>query len=235
MTRILCGADGCKAGWYAVSKDLDTGKLTWGGYRNEFELFYPQPAPEVFTVDIPIGLVDAGPRECDQAARRLLGPGRASSVFPAPIRPILAAETYREACKIRLEIDGKKISKQLWMILPKIRAVDALLRQDEGLRMRVREVHPELCFYTLAGGKPMQFWKKRPEGFAERLPLLQEHFGDALQQALAARRPAECDPDDVLDAFATLWTAERIARGQAATVPEDPPRDRFGLRMEMVM
>ena len=40
--------------------------------------------------------------------------------------------------------------------------------------------------------------------------------------------------DDLLDAFAALWTAERILRGEAITVPKVPPEDRYGLRMEMV-
>lgn len=47
-----------------------------------------------------------------------------------------------------------------------------------------------------------------------------------------ARRVAA--DDDLLDAFAALWTAERILRGEARTVPRIPPEDRFGLRMEMV-
>jgi predicted RNase H-like nuclease len=40
--------------------------------------------------------------------------------------------------------------------------------------------------------------------------------------------------DDLLDAFAALWTAERISNGTARTVPAAPLEDRFGLRMEMV-
>jgi hypothetical protein len=44
----------------------------------------------------------------------------------------------------------------------------------------------------------------------------------------------EVADDDILDAFAALWTAERIAPGEAVTLPEVPPRDRHGLPMEMV-
>ena len=40
--------------------------------------------------------------------------------------------------------------------------------------------------------------------------------------------------DDILDAFAGLWTAERIYKGEAKTLPENPPVDPMGLRMEMV-
>jgi len=37
--------------------------------------------------------------------------------------------------------------------------------------------------------------------------------------------------DDLLDAFAVLWTARRIAEGKAVTLPARPPLDSFGLRM----
>jgi predicted RNase H-like nuclease len=42
-------------------------------------------------------------------------------------------------------------------------------------------------------------------------------------------------PDDVLDAFAALWSADRIARGEAINLPAIPPRDSVGLRMEIVV
>ena len=232
--RRVCGADGCRAGWYGVCKNLDSGEVTGQVYRGIYELVFRQSEPLMLAIDIPIGLPDAGARQCDRAARRILKPGRASSVFPAPIRPLLAAGSYQEACQIRLAVDGRKISKQLWQILPKIREIDDLLLQNVRLQTRLREVHPELSFTALNDGKPMAFWKKRPEGFAERLPLLKGHFGDAVEQALATRNPAECSPDDVLDAFAALWTAERIVRGEAQVLPEQPEKDRFGLRMEMV-
>ncbi len=67
---------------------------------------------EVIAIDIPIGLPETGPRECDVLARRLLGRARASSVFPAPIRAVLGAKDYQQACAIRHKIEGKKMSKQ---------------------------------------------------------------------------------------------------------------------------
>ena len=39
---------------------------------------------------------------------------------------------------------------------------------------------------------------------------------------------------DILDAFAALWTAERIAAGRARTLPEQPPMDDTGLPMRIV-
>jgi predicted RNase H-like nuclease len=40
--------------------------------------------------------------------------------------------------------------------------------------------------------------------------------------------------DDILDAFAVLWSAERIFRGRHRLPPERPPFDIWGLRMEIV-
>jgi predicted RNase H-like nuclease len=82
---------------------------------------------------MPIGLPERGPRACDLEARRLLGPGRASSVFPAPIRPVLVATSYDDACQIRLQVEGKKLSRQAWVIVPKIREVDDMLRDNSEL------------------------------------------------------------------------------------------------------
>ncbi len=42
-------------------------------------------------------LPDAGARACDRAAGRLLGRAR-SSVFPAPVRTVLAAADHADAC-----------------------------------------------------------------------------------------------------------------------------------------
>jgi predicted RNase H-like nuclease len=40
--------------------------------------------------------------------------------------------------------------------------------------------------------------------------------------------------DDILDAFAALWTAERITSGVAVTLPENKPLDSTGLPMRIV-
>ena len=231
---LICGVDGCPGGWVAITQNLNSGGLAWHLYRTAADLFYKEPTPQIIAIDIPIGLTDARPRLCDLEARKVLGPGRLGSVFTAPIRPILEAVDYRDACRIRLEIDGKKMSWQAYNILRKIKEVDQVLRIDPGLQSRIREVHPEVCFYRLAGGIPMRCNKKGAQGRAERLACLEPIFGEGLQQALAQRRQLESGPDDVLDAFAALWTAGRIVTGRALTLPPNPPRDSYVLHMEIV-
>jgi predicted RNase H-like nuclease len=233
VTR-LCGADGCRTGWVAITEDLATGGISRHVASSLPALAAASPPADLIALDVPIGLTDAGPRACDLAARRLLGPGRSSSVFPAPLRALLEASSHLDACAVRERIEGKRLPIQAWAIVPKIREVDAALRGDPELRARVREVHPEICFFHLAGGRPMAHAKKTPAGRAERLALLRPAFGPAVDAAMDDRHRLGCGADDVLDAFVALWTARRVWQGKAVILPTTPPRDRYGLPMEMV-
>lgn len=228
------GVDGCRAGWIAVSTTMVNSRFRWRVVSKLAELLADPSPPAVIAVDVPIGLPDVGARPCDLEARQLLGPGRASSVFPAPIRPVLAASCHTEASAARRAAEGKGLSIQAWAIVPKIREIDEALRADPDLRSRVREVHPELCFYFMAGGRPMKFAKKKAPGHAERLELLRMRFGHVIDEALSEMRGKGCGADDVLDAFVALWTAQRIMAGEAVTLPAHPGHDRFGLPMEMI-
>jgi predicted RNase H-like nuclease len=187
----------------------------------------------MLAVDVPIGLLELGARQCDLQARRLLGI-RASSVFPAPIRPMLTATSYADMSNARRRVDGKGVSIQTWAIVPKIVEVDGLLRPDPKRQEIVREVHPEVCFYYLNGERPMSMPKRTVQGQASRVALLREWGGPSIEDAMATRRERRCQPDDIVDAMVALWTAERIVRGIAISIPARPSLDMYGLRMEMM-
>jgi len=191
------------------------------------------PQLDVLAIDIPIGLPERGPRACDREARAVLG-ARRSSVFPAPPRAVLGATSWQQACEIRNGLEGKRISKQTWAIVPKIREVDDALRRVPGRSAWVREVHPEVCFWAW-NGAPMKHAKKKAPGRDERLALVCRHFGTRAFSEVRDRFE-RCDvaDDDIVDAFAALWTAERILRGEAVQMPSAPPLDPEGLRMEIV-
>jgi predicted RNase H-like nuclease len=232
MTTIA-GLDGCTAGWVAIVKDVETGAVSWRFVPSLPDLLEDGDPPSLVGIDIPIGLCESGARPCDLMARSLLGPVRGASVFPAPVRGVLVASSYSEACRIRQAADGKKMSKQAWAIVPKIREVDELLQGDPGLRTVVREVHPEVSFYHLNGGVPVVLPKRSWRGMAERIRLLAPHFGENLEGALTAHRKLHAAADDVLDAFAALWSAERLYNSLSATLVGDPPIDATGLPMEI--
>ncbi len=80
----------------------------------------------------------------------------------------------------------------------------------------------------------MEHSKKRKAGRDERRELLEPDFGPSVEAAVAAYSELKCTEDDILDAFAALWTAERIESGKAQALPCSPLEDPFGLRMEIV-
>ncbi len=174
-------------------------------------------------IDMPIGLLDTatpGGRDCDRAARRLLGPRR-SSVFSPPIRRALTAANYAEA-KVR----NGGMTIQTWNIVARIAELDRLVTPDHP----VHEAHPELAFLHLSGGVPLAP-KRTALGRAERTALLAEHLPGA-EPHLSGPRPRGVAPDDVCDALVLCLTAARIAAATALCVPEGPvPTDARGLPM----
>lgn len=236
MKLDLFGIDGCKAGWFVVRQHAGTGDISTHVIDRLDLLIDWEREHAIVAMDIPVGLSADGVRACDRHARRLLGRPRASSVFAPPTRAALAACTYEDACAINLAECGKRISIQAFHIGKKISEVDALLHRHAAARSRLFEVHPELSFMHLSmqhGGPEhgLRESKAHAAGFAQRHALLVECFGSAVDAALAARRPAQASRDDVLDAFAVLWSARRIAAGQALCLPEPPDTDASGIPM----
>jgi predicted RNase H-like nuclease len=174
-------------------------------------------------IDIPIGLL-GGPRACDKAARKLLGQPRGSSVFPAPCRPALGAQTYAEASSINRQKTTRGLSQQAWGIAPKIKQVDDLITSE--CQPWAFEVHPEVCFWALAGERPMAHNKKTRDGAAERIVLLRRVFPEI--ETHLANRSARVGADDLLDAAVAAWTALRWNRGEAECVCS-PERDDKGI------
>lgn len=233
----VAGVDGCRSRWLCIGRDLHTGAITARLFDSAEQLADQDPLPDVIGWDIPIGLADDGTgRGCDSEARKTLRAPRAASVFTAPIRPALTAASRAEASEITARLcDGRRVAAQAFGIYAKVRELDALLATRPELRGRIREVHPEICFWAWNGGAAMQHYKKTPAGEHERRELVARYFGEGAIDAVRAQlAPKRAPTDDILDAFAALWTAERIAKGSARTLPEDPRVDSSGLRMEIV-
>ena len=246
------GIDGCTHGWFYVRLPrtrpqpsarplISPGTETSFGVKSRLvDLLDAEPSSTML-IDIPIGLRDVRPpdgppeRLCDLEARGVLAPGRKSSVFPVPSRAAVYANSYEEACERNEVALGKRLSKQSWAIAPKIREVDSLLQARPEIRPRLRETHPEICFWGIAGN-PMRHPKKKREGFRERLEVL----GRALPEAHDLFRAApflefggfEASRDDVLDALAAAVAASRIT--SCRTLPRVPETDSTGLPMEIV-
>ena len=227
---VYLGIDGCPAGWYVVRAGTG-GSITSKVYARFADVLADAPSASVIAVDIPIGLTDVGSRRCDDLARRTLAPKRSSSVFSAPLRPVLTAASHQEASTLRRSIDGKGMSIQSFAITRKVREVDVALAASPAHHERVYEVHPEVCFTQLNGGQPMAFAKKKSAGRAQRLGILAGQFGDAPARLLGDRARRDVGADDVLDALVALWSALRIGCGQHASLPPIPDHDALGRRM----
>jgi predicted RNase H-like nuclease len=233
MTTI-CGVDGCALGWLALTKELPSGRISWSVHPSAERLFAEKKDAQVIAIHIPIGLPEKGPRLCDLQARRLLGATRGTSIFPAPIRPLLSAATPDEANEMRYKLESKNMSRPAYRVLARARDVNSNLQQAPELRQRVREMHPEVSFFFLAGGRPMRDGKKTEPGRTERQRLLEAPFGHYVADTLALRYYMDTTADDVLEAFAALWSAERILNGTCVTIPAAPLVDALGLPMEIV-
>jgi predicted RNase H-like nuclease len=232
----LAGVDGCPVGWIVALVRDDAVRVRI--VPRFADITGAPEAPAVIAVDIPIGLPDRiGPegRGPERSVRPLLGQ-RQSSVFSVPARSAIYAGEYRAACTAAFATSEppRAVSKQLYMITPKIREVDTLLRENPALVGRVRESHPEVAFWRLNGERALTEPKKvkgtpYPPGLVLRRALL---IAAGLPAAVVeAKPPRGAGPDDLLDALACATAARRIRAGQAQSFPATPGHDAFGLPM----
>lgn len=241
--KTFLGIDGCPSGWLTV-KITEDDTVTLSIYDTIRSVWFDNHDAEMILIDIPIGLPDTGngTRACDSEARKVLKPYRASSVYSVPCREALYAENYKQASAINRKLTGKGLSKQSWMISPKIREVDTFLLSDTNAREKVREIHPEVLFWALNGDKAMKYNKKTKEGFLERIDVIKRYnkrYADILTGNdwvninLYLSQKQGYSRDDVVDAFTAALTA-RLSEGKLDTLPGYPIRDSEELPMEMV-
>jgi predicted RNase H-like nuclease len=194
----VAGVDGTKSGWVAVT--LEHGRFASDHLLPMETTFEELGDVDVVAIDVPIGF---GPREADAAARTFLK-GAASTVFSTPSRELLE----------RPFGPGLGISAQAHALGPRILHVTRLAETDP----RIHEVHPEVSFRAMNGGRPLRYRKKSAGGALERIALLNREGIDLTPLTAAWTAPL----DDVVDAAAAAWSAQRIARGEARSLPDMP-------------
>jgi predicted RNase H-like nuclease len=199
----VAGVDGTRNGWVVVV--LEGGRVSCD-HLLDLETDFSEVADvDVIGIDIPIGF---GPRTADAAARKFLR-GAASTVFSTPSREVLQQPFG----------PGLRVSAQAHALGRRMLHVSDLASRDA----RLREVHPEVSFRAMNDGAPLTHRKKSAGGAFERLAFLR---GEGIN--LGALGPTAKAPlDDVLDAAAAAWTAQRIASNLAISLP-NPPEQRDG-------
>jgi len=210
----VTGVDACRGGWVAVSLD-GTGPAAVRGHETLAGLLGEDTAA-VTGIDMPLGLLEAGWREADLAARARLGPRR-SSVFAIPPRAVWEQASYPAALQRCRVLTGQGFSIQAWGLRAKLLEADRY-RQAGGHPLC--EVHPELAFSAMAGA-PLAHSKHTEAGRDQRRMLLSQ--AGVILPALR-RAPVT----DTLDAAAVAWSARRIADGQAMVIPGQPQQDERG-------
>ena len=112
----------------------------------------------------------------------------------------------------------------------KVREVHDFMKSNPGAAHFLYEVHPHLSFLELQGGTKER--KGERPRFRDQLSYLCDIYpSEALYQALTAFRHAEASRHDILDAFAMLWSAKRIATSRAERLPSMPVYDARGFDM----
>lgn len=233
---IAIGIDGCRSGWFYVLFQ-EPSKCKVGVFQHISNVIPYLTENTLILIDIPIGLTDSpNGRRCDKMARKVLSPLRYNSVFSAPCRKAIQQSSYDAGSRVNFEITGRKLSQQSWAISSKIKEVDDFLRsQEPSVRRKIREIHPEVAFWSLNNKQPMAFNKKKAEGFEERKQLLKGYLNqtdEVIDRALNQFRRNQVARDDIADAFIGALTA--LMHNQISTLPNVPEIDVYGLPMEMV-
>ena len=231
------GVDGCKAGWIGVG--LDDGKDWEVKACVDFSDMLAHFGDAcVILVDMPIGLPKDGKptfRACDEDARRELGE-RGQSVFKVPSRQFVNKAMdnpcwgHPEANKWSKSQYCAGISVQSFAITRKIGELDKTLPLDENASPKIREAHPEICFWALNLDKPMSKSKNGRAGYCERLDALRGcvHEVDDIDVAAISKEirckytKGQVADDDILDALVLAITAKIVWQNcdRLGTLPE---------------
>jgi predicted RNase H-like nuclease len=225
----VIGVDGCPGGWIAAIWQGDRLRTKLFGLE-QFAEILDEPAAMI-AVDMPIGFPEDYGRNADREARKALSPF-GSRVFPVPCREAIHAANYTEAIRLnKLRSDGVSIPPVTNAIRPRMQEIDKLLSVE--IEVRLREVHPELCFCVMNRGVPLAHKKKTSEGERQRLELLRNSGFPELDWNELSYSRSQVKRDDIVDACAAAWSARRILEKCARHFPETEERDGLGLLMRI--
>jgi predicted RNase H-like nuclease len=214
------GIDGYRRGWVAVYIDEADGH--YFEHSNSLDDLLAVPHIRAM-IDLPVGLPDRGYRQCDVEARAIVGP----RVFLGARWGIWEFESFQAANDHYWRTGDSGISQQLWCIRHKLRDVNTAM--TPGRQVKLRETHPELVFWRLAG-RPLDS-KKSESGREQRIKLLRNNGIRDIERWLGMRKGTGIGRDDLIDACACALAA-RDSKNRLPRIKEIPA-DRRGIRMEI--
>lgn len=228
---IVVGIDGCKKGWVAAAWNTGKQSIELAVHSTFGEAIDTYPRAKAIGIDIPIGLIECG-RAADREAREVLR-CRKPSVFPAPDPRIVGVDDYHTANEMLKKLCGKGVSAQAFGISRKVAEVNATMKPE--LQNRIVEVHPEVCFWAMNGYEEICPPKRESLGHRARLDLLRARLAiSEIEWEKVTRGIRGAQPDDILDALASAWTARRWVNGSFGRFPKETEVDAQGLRAEII-
>lgn len=229
------GVDGFSGGWCCCSSFDNSLYLSIAKDVKSFFKHFPK-INYVF-IDMPIGLSDYGfKRSVDAKLRDMLPSNRKSSVFNAPSRPSIYAESYHHAKQAELKLQGKSISIQSWNISKKIKELDQYIYENPHVISKLRESHPEYCFYKLNKDNPLQYSKKLSIGIEERLSILQNfvvNVEDSFKNFYDKNKHKGLKKDDIIDSIVLYVCADKWKINGSKSLTQSPPKDPRGIPCEI--
>ncbi len=230
---MFIGIDGCHSGWCAAAIKKDDA-LNFFMHKELSKVLLRYASADLILIDMPLGLKESGKeeRQCDQAARKLLNKRFKSSIFRVPARRVIFEDAYPKASALNYVLTGKRLSKQVFHILPKMRELHEYLSNNEFANLK--EAHPELCFKMIAG-HDLCCNKKNRSGFLERIEIMKRFDSDIEQKVQTFKSMhTGLKKDDILDC-AILAISAKIGflTDSVLSVPDTVENDRYGTRMQI--
>jgi predicted RNase H-like nuclease len=216
--HTFIGLDGYPGGWVAAYLEKTRQRFHYAANADRL-LDVPH---ERAMIDIPIGLPQRGYRDCDRAARELLGP----SAFLGARWGVWDFDSFDAANTYYRSAGEICISQQLWHLRSKLKEVNEAMTPEK--QKRVQETHPELVFWRLNQKQPLKS-KKTRDGRSRRIGLLKEHGVSRIEEWLAQRFGTGIRRDDLTDACACAIAA----RDSRSRLPSNNPPSERGIRMEI--
>ncbi len=242
--KSFYGIDACHSGWIMIVFDKSDHRFSYSFSATFSALFANHKTGKAysrFLVDMPVGLPPAknagdarmGQRSCDMQARKILGKKHAS-IFNPPCRQALAEKNYDSASATNYRMTGKKISRQSWNIVPRIKEVDEYLQKHRQADSFILESHPEIAFQKLNLHIPLQYSKKSTEGIQERLAILSKYMPEAktvfMQVVSDKTLRGKVRKDDIVDAL-VLCVLNYQQGSNLYNITDEDQEDEMGLRM----
>jgi predicted RNase H-like nuclease len=149
-------------------------------------------------------------------------------MFPA-LTKATSKERWQEVQRLVRERQAKHpeeamtgVSRQTIGILDKVADADAYLQVHQDAQAWLIECHPEISFLRMNGEQPLVS-KGKAKGILDRFALIELQFPGTARRLRKHELSESVSLSDLLDAYAALWTALRVASGVV-----HPERDALG-------